>query len=41
MVNKQEQKDDQKKQVIAVITSLPYSARVELWHELKTKGIIK
>lgn len=41
MANKQEQKDDLKRQVIAMIKSLPYSAQEELWHELKAKGIIK
>lgn len=40
MANRQEQKDDLKRQVIALITSLPESKQLELLNELKAEGVI-
>lgn len=41
MISEQEKKDKLKREILAMISSLPESKQVELWNELKEKGLIK
>lgn len=41
MMSEQEKKDELKREILAMISSLPESKQVELWNELKEMGIVK